>query len=310
MADSPPEVLLTEVTQFDAYLRFEKRMSRYTLRNYIAALTVLVSWLSAQKITEWKQVDSRMLRRYLIDLQQTLSRRSIHNRFSALKSFFRYGQQQGWIATNPCLGLSLPKMEKKLPIYLTLNQIKELLAAPEKMLEAGRTDACTAWQDRAMMELLYGGGLRISEAVSLKWFDVDFANAVVRVIGKGNKERLCPVGRICMEVLRHYRHVANTEGLFSEYVFPGPDQGHLYPRRIQQRLKRYLSYAGLPADITPHKLRHSYATHLLDEGADIRVVQELLGHVSLSTTQIYTHVTLERLRAAHQQAHPRAERES
>lgn len=309
MADSP-EALLNEVAQFDAYLRFEKRMSPYTVRNYIAALTAIASWLDSRQITEWKQVDSRLIRSYLIDLQQSLSRRSIHNRFSALKSFFRYTQQQGWATVNPCVGLALPKMEKKLPIYLTLNQMKDLLSAPEKMLEAGRIDALTAWQDRAMMELLYGGGLRISEAVSLKWFDVDFANAVVRVIGKGNKERLCPVGRICMEVLRHYRHVINTEGLFSEYVFPGSDQGHLYPRRIQLRLKRYLSYAGLPADITPHKLRHSYATHLLDEGADIRVVQELLGHVSLSTTQIYTHVTLERLRAAHQQAHPRAERES
>ena len=293
---------------FEAYLRFEKRMSPYTVRNYIAAVTAFRLWLETQSVEEWGKVDSRTVRKYLIELQQLLSRRSIHNRFSALKSFFRYAQQQGWVASNPCTGLSLPKMEKKLPVYLTLNQMTDLLSAPEKMQSAGRIDAFTAWQDRAMMELLYGGGLRISEAVSLKWTDIDFTDAVVRVLGKGNKERLCPVGKICIEVLRQYRHVSFESNGISEFVFPGPNHGHLYPRRIQQRLKLYLSHAGLPADITPHKLRHSYATHLLDEGADIRVVQELLGHVSLSTTQIYTHVTLERLRAVHQQAHPRAER--
>lgn len=295
------------IEQFSAYIRLEKRMSPYTVRNYLAAIWDFSHWITEREIQQFSEVDSRLIRSYLIHLQEKLSKRSIHNRFSALKSFYCYGQGQNWILVNPCLGLSLPKMEKKLPLYLTQDQMKDLLFAPRRMMESGRIEPKKAWQDRAMMELLYGGGLRISEAISVKWVDFDFNQRVVLVIGKGNKERICPVGKICCETLRHYQHVVSQDGSFHEYVFPGPDAGHLYPRTIQLRLKQYLQYAGLPSDITPHKLRHSYATHLLDEGADIRVVQELLGHVSLSTTQIYTHVTLERLRTVHQQAHPRAE---
>ncbi len=225
---------------------------------------------------------------------------------SALKSFFRYLLKQGQVESNPCQGLSLPKIDKKLPVYLTLEQMKQLLEAPLQTARDNPEKALQAWRDRAIMEVFYGGGLRISEVVGLNWQDVDLHNGVARVFGKGRKERICPLGKLCIEVLRQYRHLLSQNGYTGDAVFTS-NQGRISVRSVQLMLKKYLEIAGLPMDITPHKLRHSYATHLLDKGADIRVVQELLGHVSLSTTQVYTHVSMDRLRKAHQQAHPRAE---
>ncbi len=293
---------------FRDYLESERRLSKYTVRNYTAALRDFVNWLEENRESRGlTEVGSKDVRAYLIFEQKRIGRRSIHNRFSALKAFYKFCQLRFQHKENPCLGIALPKLEKKLPLYLTLAQMQSLLLAPEKRQQSGGTSAYEAWQDRAMLELLYGAGLRISEAVALRWSDVDFGASLVMVIGKGNKERMCPVGQICVHTLRQYQHASNSEGKVSEFVFPGTDEGHAYPRVFQKRLKTYLEMAELPSDITPHKIRHSYATHLLDEGADIRVVQELLGHVSLSTTQIYTHVSLERLKAAHLQAHPRSE---
>ena len=295
------------IARFDAHLRWEKRMSPYTLRNYAAALVAFEQWLKQNELLDrWFCLELRDVRNYLIELQRGLSRRSIHNRFSAIKSFYKYAIGQSWVSRNPCTDLILPKLEKRLPVYLTVAQMKRLLSAPIELQESGRISPFTAWQDRSLMELLYGGGFRISEVVRLKWRDIDFKQAIVRVLGKGNKERICPVGKLCIHTLNQYRAVAMNEAELSTHVFPGTQDGHLSPRVVQSRLKRHLEQSGLPMDITPHKLRHSYATHLLDAGADIRVVQELMGHVSLSTTQIYTHVTLERLKDAHRQAHPRA----
>lgn len=303
----PIPELSEAIARFDSHLRWEKRMSPYTLRNYSAALHGFEQWLKLdESVDRWFCLELRDVRNYLIQLQRELSRRSIHNRFSAIKSFYKYAMGQSWVSRNPCSDLILPKLEKKLPIYLTVEQMKRLLTAPLELQESGQISSFTAWQDRSLMELLYGGGLRISEAVRLEWRDIDFRQGIVRVLGKGNKERICPVGKLCIHSLNQYRVVAMNEAELGAYVFPGKQEGHLAPRVVQSRLKRYLEQSGLPKDITPHKLRHSYATHLLDAGADIRVVQELMGHVSLSTTQIYTHVTLERLKNAHRQAHPRA----
>lgn len=303
----PIPELNAAIARFDAHLRWEKRMSPYTLRNYSAALHAFERWLiQEESVDRWFCLELRDVRNYLIELQSELSRRSIHNRFSAIKSFYRYAMGQSWVSRNPCSDLILPKLEKKLPVYLTVEQMKRLLSAPMELQESGRISSFVAWQDRSLMELLYGGGFRISEVVRLEWRDVDFRQGIVRVLGKGNKERICPVGKLCIHSLTQYRAVAMNEAELAAHVFPGKQEGHLAPRVVQNRLKRYLDQSGLPKDITPHKLRHSYATHLLDAGADIRVVQELMGHVSLSTTQIYTHVTLERLKNAHRQAHPRA----
>jgi len=293
--------------QFLRYLQLERRMSVYTVRNYRQSLLDFGEWLTHfDQATDWHNLELKTLRAYLIHLQPTLSRKTLHNRFSALKSFYRFALGKSWVIRHPCNDLVLPKLEKTLPVYLTVDQMKALLLAPNKMMESGRINPFVAWQDRALMELLYGGGFRISEVVQLRWRDVDLVRGVVCVLGKGNKERLCPVSKLAIFSLRQYQSVAADQGQLGEMIFPGKDHSHLYPRTVQARMKRYLQYCGLPMDITPHKLRHSYATHLLDAGADIRVVQELMGHVSLSTTQIYTHVTLERLRAVHQQAHPRS----
>jgi len=198
----------------------------------------------------------------------------------------------------------LPRLEKTLPKFLTEKQIKKLLDSPLLMHEAGKLKAFEAWRDRLIMEILYGGGLRISELVNLDYDAIDLNNGVARVLGKGSKTRLCPLGKVAMECLNNYKSYApQTTGA----VIVNNHGHRLGARAIQRLLKQHLSYAGLPHDITPHKLRHSYATHLLNNGADLRLVQELLGHASLTSTQIYTHVDMTRLKKAHEKAHPRAE---
>lgn len=309
MARLEPIPSLDEALQrFQVWLKHERRMSPYTVRNYLAALNDFSAWLLPRDLREnWHSLDPAWLRQYAISLHSKLSRRTIRNRFSALQGFFRYTMSQGWVQQHPCADLVLPKPPRKLPVYLSVQQMKDLLQAPLSLQTNGRISTRVAWQDRAILELCYGGGFRISEVIQLTWADIDLHEGVVRVIGKGNKERWCLVGRLCVHALQQYRAVRPEHGPPGAWVFPGKQGGHLSARGVQARLKQYLREAGLPADLSPHKLRHSYATHLLDAGADIRVVQELLGHVSLSTTQIYTHVSLERLRQAHRQAHPRAQ---
>ena len=201
--------------------------------------------------------------------------------------------------------LVLPKLPKNLPKFLTETQIAELLKMPARALEQALISEEEFTRDTAALETLYGGGLRISELCGLTVARIDFAAGTLRVLGKGNKERIVPVGKIAMRALQEQvNSLADAEG--RAFVFPGNRGGALSPQTIQHRLKKYLKLAGLPMDITPHKLRHSCATHMLEHDADLRLVQEQLGHVNLSTTQIYTHVTLARLKKAYKKAHPRA----
>jgi len=299
--------IFQSIQEFCQHIELERRLSPYTVRNYKAALLEFEQFCANREILDIRHIDEKSVRAHLVELQKRLGRRTIHNRYAAINAFFKFCQTRSKIDSLPSKGLSLPKLEKKLPIYLTQEQMKSLLAAPLDMLDSERIDPLTAWRDKTMIELLYGAGIRISEAISLTWTSIDLNRGLLRVIGKGNKERICPIGQVGVHVIKQYRHLLDQQKLESAYVFPNKKGGHMGPYPFQSRLKHYLSHAGLPMDITPHKLRHSYATHLLDEGADIRVVQELLGHVSLSTTQIYTHVSLEKLRKAHQQAHPRSE---
>lgn len=294
------------VNEFIHHIEWERRMSPCTVRNYHGALNRLKNRLAPDlKGNEcWKALETKDLRKYLVDSGKVLSRRTLHNHFSAIRSFFSFLIEKGRVGLDPSSGMALPKTPRVLPVYLSKEQMVQLLEAPMKRLESGECDAMEAWRDRAAMEVLYGGGLRVSELVGLDWDRVDLSLGSVRVMGKGSRERVCPVGRVCADVLRQYRHVAGLGGCGPVFV---NDRGErISVRTVQSRLKQYLRLTGLPADITPHKLRHSYATHLLDGGADIRVVQELLGHANLATTQIYTHVTMDRLRKAHLQAHPRA----
>jgi integrase/recombinase XerC len=290
------------------YLTGERRCSRHTVRNYGQAVLAWRAWLrEAGRATEGIDgIERRQARDYVIESQRRWARKTLHAHISGLRAFYRYWLRRGRAARDPFTGVSLPKLERRLPQFLTETQMKTLLLGPLRLLEQEAIDARTAWRDRLMMELLYGAGLRVSELVELNHGDIDGPQGTARVMGKGRKERLCPLGRVAAAVLERWRsEFAGDWGPRSPLMVTTSGT-RLGVREVQRRLKHYLALADLPADITPHKLRHSYATHLLNAGADLRLVQELLGHANLVTTQIYTHVSVARLREVHAKSHPRA----
>lgn len=305
----PPDAVLAEWWEpFADFLAKERRYSRYTLRNYRQAFDDFYRWLKASGLWErgFDALGPRDLRDFVIEAQRRFDRRTLHNHVSGLRAFFKYWLKRERVARNPFLGVPLPKLEKRLPKFLTETQMKLLLAGPERLLANGSLDARTALRDRLVMELLYGGGLRVSELVALNFGAIDLSAGVGRVLGKGNKERLCPLGRVATALLVKWKDGYAGDASAAAPVLVNASGERLPVRQVQLLLKRYLALAGLPLDLTPHKLRHSYATHLLNAGADLRLVQELLGHANLATTQIYTHVSVARLRAIYDQAHPRA----
>ena len=247
------------------------------------------------------------MRDFVIEAQRRFDRRTLHNHASGLRTFFKFWMRQGRLRRNPFAGVPLPKLEKRLPQFLTEEQMKLLLAGPQRLLENASINAHSAWRDRLVMELLYGGGLRVSELAGLDYGAIDFESGVARVLGKGRKERLCPLGRVALAVTGKFRDAfAGQRTAPGDPVIVNPNGSRMTVRAVQLMLKRYLALAGLPLDLTPHKLRHSYATHLLNAGADLRLVQELLGHAQLATTQVYTHVSIARLKEVYAKAHPRA----
>ncbi len=293
---------------FEAYLSGERRYSRYTVRNYRQAFEDFCGWLEAAGLRDrgFDGLDRRVIRDFVIEAQRRFDRPTLHNHASGLRAFYKYWVRQGKLRLNPWIGVPLPKLERRLPKFLTEEQMLRLLEAPRRLAERGEMDDRTAWRDRLAMELLYGGGLRVSELASLKFGDVDTDTGVARVLGKGQKERLCPLGQVANAVLRRWQSEYAQAAEQDSPVLSGSKGEGLPVREIQRLLKRHLAEAGLPLDLTPHKLRHSYATHLLNAGADLRLVQELLGHASLNTTQVYTHVSIARLREVYDKAHPRA----
>lgn len=295
-----------EVTAFASYLAAERGLSPYTVRNYRHAVAAFLQWLGPE--ANWKELRPAQARSHAIELSRRLSRRTLHNRIAGLRAFYRYQRERGAVRSNPFQGLTLPKLEQPLPIFLTRAQMEDLLNQPQREAESGALELSAAWRDRALLELLYGAGLRVSELVGAQAEDWRPAEETLRVTGKGRKERIVPVGRIAAAALRQHRHLcaeaATARG--TPHLLVQPDGRPLSVRWVQLRLKHYLARAGLPRDLSPHKIRHSFATHLLDEGADLRTVQELLGHASLSTTQVYTHTSIARLQQAYRQAHPRA----
>jgi len=231
------------------------------------------------------------------------ARSYVRLQFSALRVFYKFLTDRKKLRIDPLRQLQLPKVEKKLPLILTRQQIEELLAAPLKFPKHRTAPKWMPLRDAAVMELFYSSGLRLSELESLNVDDVDLYTESVRVLGKGRKERVCPVGAPALDAIQKYRSAANVH---SGALFINSRRGRISSRSIWLILKRYLRHTSIPISISPHKLRHSFATHMLDRGADLRSVQALLGHASLSTTQIYTHVTVERLKKAYADAHPRA----
>ncbi len=308
MTEPAPTDSLPQLDAFCAHLALERRVSEYTVRNYRHAVENFVACLQEQG--KWKddfaKVRSLEVRSFLIEQGRRVSRRTLHNHVSGLRAFYRYLRQQGQADNNPFTGVTLPKLDKPLPKFLTEAQMRALLNAPILLWKDGKLGEYEAFRDSLILELLYGGGLRVSELCSLNHGQVDLGQGIARVLGKGQKERLCPLGPVAVQCLKTFVERFDLSADLSSPVISQRNGRRMEPRQIQKRLKVHLAAAELPLDMTPHKLRHSFATHMLNNGADLRAVQELLGHANLSTTQIYTHVSIARLKEAHKQAHPRA----
>ncbi len=288
------------VEDFLRYLEVERNASPRTLSAYSRAFEAF----RAQTNRTWKKCTADDFRDYLFTLMKKNQARSyIRLQFSALRTFFRFLVERKGLRHDPVRELQLPKTERKLPLVLTRPQIEELLSAPLRVAKHRTAPAWMPIRDVAIMELFYSSGLRLSELASLNVADLDVYTESVRVLGKGRKERVCPVGSLALEAISRYRAAASVH---SGPLFINKSRRRISPRSIWLVLKRYLRHTSIPIALSPHKLRHSFATHLLDNGADLRSVQALLGHVSLSTTQVYTHVSVERLKKAYADAHPRA----
>ena len=307
------------IKKFLAHLATDRGAAAYTQKNYRHALQEFSRWHSQEQKSApaWDKLQRDDFRSYLRYLgRNNLSRAATSLRFSALRTFYKFLIRHGVTSTSPIKNLSLPKPEKRLPKFLTVRQMNDLLAAPQELLKsqkrkksAGRpVSAAAALRDVAVLETIYSCGLRISELCGLRADDMDWPQQIVRIRGKGKKERIVPIGKPALDAIEHYWKTLKqppagaSPVFFSETKIRAP----LHPVQLARRLKQYLAIAGLDPHLTPHKLRHSYATHMLDAGADLRSVQELLGHAHLTTTQIYTHVTTERLKKAYDAAHPRA----
>ncbi|MCL4107888.1 UNVERIFIED_CONTAM: hypothetical protein GTU68_001205 [Idotea baltica] len=231
------------------------------------------------------------------------ARATIRLHFAALRSFYKFLTRRKNLLVNPIVEVQLPKAEKKLPVVLTKDQVEELLILPLVIEHPPQAPSWAGERDAAILELFYSSGVRLAELAAMNVSDFDFFNECVRVFGKGSKERICPVGSKAAEAIHTYRNAAKVmEGP----LFISKLRRRMSARGISDVFKKYHKASGIPVNISPHKLRHSFATHLLDNGADLRSVQTLLGHASLSTTQIYTHVSIERMKAVYDEAHPRA----
>lgn len=293
----------SEVDAFIEFMTNEKNSSPKTLENYTLALRLFREWLG-DKFSKWRDLTPDHFRAYLFQLQKDgLARSTVRLRFAAYRSFYKFLVHRRGYPKSPVAEVELPKADKPLPVVLTLPQIEELLELPMKSELQGQAPLWMRERDAAILELFYSTGLRLAELASLDVGDIDSVNESVRVIGKGSKERLVPIGSHAMKAMQKYRSAAEV---FEGPLFISKLRKRLSTRSLNSVLKKYLADSSIPFNVTPHKLRHSFATHLLDHGADLRSVQALLGHASLSTTQIYTHVTKERLRDAYDSAHPRA----
>ena len=302
------------VRRFAAYLAAERGASLHTSEGYAADLGQLVAskWgESAEPPFDWASLSEQDARRFVISFaSEGAAAATVRRKLASARAFFRHLQREDVVRDNPFSLLHGPRMEKRLPKTLSVADIDRFLARPRADYEAGLIGEYSCARDAALFEVLYSTGCRISEVVSITWEIVDFSRGCMIVTGKGSKDRLVIVGSRALAALEELRSVAERRFsrpvLPSEPVFLSDRLEPVSPRFVERRMKRYLAEAGLPTDLSPHKLRHSFATHLLDAGADLRSVQEMLGHASISTTQIYTHVSVERLKDIYASSHPRA----
>ncbi len=325
---------------FTRYLADERHFSPYTARCYGADLRQFVEFLAkdhrlevdaakekeaferdpskrspdiagtigARTITDLiRSANPELIRSFLTHLgTQQYSAATMARKIATLRSFFKWGEKRGHCALNPMTSIRTPRQAKRLPKAITIDQVERLLAAPGDADMLGR-------RDRAMLETLYSTGIRVSELVGLNSEDIDLAGESLRVRGKGKKERIVPLGSHAVGAIKRYIDMLRTDPKFSNGtpaagpLFVNKHGGRLSSRSVRRKLDKYLKQVGLDPSISPHTLRHSFATHLLDNGADLRTVQEMLGHQSLSTTQVYTHLTSSRMQDAYNRAHPRAQ---
>ncbi|MFC1510071.1 tyrosine recombinase XerC [Candidatus Omnitrophota bacterium] len=282
------------IDKFVTYLEVERNYSPHTILNYAHDLNEFVEFCGD---TELGAITVLTMRKFLAQMRgHRLSSRSISRKLSAIRSFFKFLQREGLVETNPTLLLSSPKLEKALPKFLSEQETISFIEVPDCTTVMGK-------RDRAILEVLYSTGIRVSELVGLNTGDVDMIGNIIKVKGKGRKERLVPIGDKAINVLQDYLKARVDP---SPAVFLNKLGTRLSDRGVRKMIDKYITRAAAKSMISPHIFRHSFATHLLDHGADLRSVQELLGHVNLSTTQIYTHVTTDRLKKVYEKAHPRA----
>lgn len=302
------------IGDFISYLKDQKGYSKHTIRNYLIDLEQFSEFLVKRKTPardngkydpNMEGIDALTIREYLGSLFGRFERSTIARKLSALRSFFIFLEKKGIVKENPAGDVATPKLEKYIPVYLPVDEVFRLLERPDRKKPLGL-------RDLAILEVLYSCGIRVSELESLDISGIDFEQRLVRVTGKGNRERIVPIGRIALNAVKEYleatRELRKGDTLESRDapLFINFRGGRLSGRSIARIIKRYAAESGLNPEISPHSMRHTFATHLLDGGADLRSVQELLGHASLSTTQRYTHVSLDRLMEVYDKAHPRS----
>jgi site-specific recombinase XerD len=287
--------------EFFRALEVERNASPRTVANYRHALT---RFRDAIPKPGWHDLTADDFRRYLFQVAKGgMAKPTQRLHFAALRTFYKVLAERHGLKTNPLKEVLLPKLDRKLPVVLTTKQIDELLTAPLRLDKQKQAPSWMPARDAAILELFYSSGLRLAELVALDVKSIDVFSESVRVLGKGRKERIVPVGAPALQAIQHYRQQARVE---TGPLFISKVRRRLTATNVWLLIQRYLRHTSIPVKLSPHKLRHSFATHLLDAGADLRSVQSLLGHASLSTTQIYTHVTTERLKKAYDSAHPRA----
>lgn len=283
------------INEFKSYLMYEKMFSSNTVNSYVRDLEEFNSFLESEYI---KHVTYKDIRSYLAHMyNKKYSSRTISRKLSAIRSFYKYEVNKGIIRDNPCLLISNPKVEKKLPNYLSYNEIETMLEVPD-------TFKNNSLRDKLIIEILYSTGIRVSELVNIKVKDIDFYNNQILILGKGNKERYVIFGNTLKDMLKEYISIKSD----SEYLITNKYNKKMSTRSIEEIVKKIVKIDGIKNKVTPHTIRHTFATHMLNEGADLRVVQELLGHENLKTTEVYTHVSNERLRSVYLSSHPRAKK--
>jgi integrase/recombinase XerC len=317
------------INEFLDYLKFEKHFSEHTAKCYNADLEQFCQYIGGQTPqSDWTSSDNAsggvatqtqvkteqlllslttdMVRTYMAHLNdKQYSKSTSARKLATLRSFYKFLVKRNYLQNNPVTAVRTPKQDKKLPKFLEYDQVKRLLETPP-------ADSWLGARDRAIMETLYGTGVRVSELVALNIEDVDFLGEVLHVRGKGKKERISPIGSSALQSIQHYmeyrnRRSQNNANFDTKVLFVNKHGKRLSTRSVRRKMDKYLKMAGLDPSISPHTLRHSFATHMLNNGADLRSVQELLGHQSLSTTQIYTHLTTKKLKEVYDGAHPRDE---